>query len=53
MNELVKSQRKAIQLQLDRLGKETNPVKIYLLDEDVRNMESELSKMLNPKNKEL
>ena len=49
MNELIKSQRKAIQMQLDKLKKETNPIKIYLLDEDIRDMENNLSEMMKPK----
>lgn len=52
-NELVRSQRKAIQMQLDKLKTEKNPIKIYMLDELIRDMESELSKMLNPKIKEI
>lgn len=53
MNELVTAQRKAIQMELDKLKTEKNPIKIYMIDEEVRDMESELSKMLNPKIKKI
>lgn len=53
MNELIKSQRKAIQMQLDKLKEEKNPVKIYLLNEDIQEMESNLNEMMKPKKVEL
>ncbi len=52
-NQLIKSQRKAIQYHKNLLEKETNPIKIYLLDEEIRDMEAELNQMMKPKKVEL
>jgi len=49
MNELIKAQRKAIQHELDKLKKEKNLLERYIINEDINDMESELTKMLNPK----